>query len=618
MQIIKLAQSITLLFGLCSAPVLMAQDGLLEPMGGVGGAQRQIENKVIAPNIPKPSSDKPSVSVVPASQIPVENAAGSASSETPWEIQAIALKGDLAFAENIGVKAILQSELVGGQPKKRQEVQEALRKIFRKFIDEKYYLARVTLPRNPYDEQTKTLTVLVEAGLFGDVKIKFASDREDGRWFSRAQIAKRLKEISKGETFNYQKLYNALAEINAHPDLTLDTKITVRKPIEGTNEMRRVVRYADLDFVVKESIPLHAVLDVNNYGTKAVDEWQAGLTLQYLNLTKADDVLTLNPSMSLDSSLMSLAGSYVRPHDIWKGGATTLYGGWSDLNADNIVPNIDLVGQGWFMGVVHSYKLVDDEDRLISLSAGLVYRYIEDQFSAFKTTLQQRDITVLPLSIALSYSARKPDFLRGRNFATIQAIYNLQAGGGNTLDEMRVNADDNYSIARLQLARLQPIFGTADISDAKKQLHQWILFMKAEGQYSSCPLIPAEELALGGQNTVRGYTTKGYMGDDGVYGTLEVRTPILLDMFSHMVGHKTARNPLDRIQFVAFTDAGYLQTTDPLPGAEDSETLLSIGAGVRLAVTQYSQLRLDVGVPVADASGNDDSSEYYLDWQVQF
>jgi len=131
-------------------------------------------------------------------------------------------------------------------------------------------------------------------------------------------------------------------------------------------------------------------------------------------------------------------------------------------------------------------------------------------------------------------------------------------------------------------------------------------------------LIPAEKLSLGGYNTVRGYQTKGYLGDNGVYGTIELRTPILLDLFSKTFGRETQKNPLDRLQFVTFTDFGFLEFEDPLPGVDESETLMSVGAGLRLAVTQYSQLRLDVGVPVVSASGEDDSSEYYLDWQLQF
>jgi hemolysin activation/secretion protein len=322
--------------------------------------------------------------------------------------------------------------------------------------------------------------------------------------------------------------------------------------------------------------------------------------------------------MAFDSSLLSFAGSYMRPHDIWNGGATTVYGGWSDLDSQDIVENIDLLGQGWFLGVVHSYKLIDDDERLVSLSAGLVYRYIEDQYLYSGTSLAQRDITVLPASLSLSYSARRADTFRGRNFATLQGVYNLATSGASEIDDWRTDADDNYVIGRMQVARLQPVFGSADPSDEKKMVHQWILFMKAEGQYASCPLLPAEELNLGGSGTLRGYTTKGYLGDNGVYGTLELRTPILLDMVSHLFGRKESNNPLDRIQFVAFTDFGYLETLDPLPGEEDSEALMSVGGGIRLAVTKYSQMRVDVGVPVASGSADDDSSAYYLDWQAQF
>ena len=607
----KKANFIALLVGIFSVFNLVAQDAL-GPMGGVGGEMRRSEGRVIAPSVPSNKGKQQAPVIAPA--VPETDKAAPVG--PVWDIEIITLTGDLSFAGEYGVKEILEKELLAGEPKNRQQVQDTLRDLYRKFIDDGYYLARATLPRKPYDAATKTLTVLVEEGLFGDVNISFKSDREDGLWFSRKQISRRFSNISSNETFNYKLLHKNLSNINAHPDLTLDAQIKVRKPIVGEGEDRRVVRYADIDLVVDDSIPFHAVLDVNNYAMETVDEWQTALTLQYLNLTKHDDVLTLSPAMTFDSSLISLAGSYMRPHEWWKGGATTVYAGYSYLQADDIVPDISLEGTGYFLGAVQSYKLIDDDERLLSISGSLVYRYIEDQFSAFSTTLQQRDVSVLPLSIALSYSGRRADAFRGRNFATLQGIYNLTAGGSNELDDLWVGAEENYMIGRLQLARLQPLFGELD--SMERQVHQWILFMKAEGQYASCPLIAAEKLALGGHNTIRGYTKKGYLGDNGIYGTLELRTPILLDFFSNTFGRKTSNNPLDRLQFVAFTDVGYIEFIDPLPGVEESEVLMSVGGGVRIAVTKYSQLRLDVGVPVASGTGDDDASAYYLDWQLQF
>lgn len=587
-----------------------AQQQVLGPMGGVGGEARRVEQKALAPVVP-PEKDKPVTQSIPPPKVP-DSGAGVAKADRV--VNRVDVVGDVDAVEASDIKLDLETALVGKGARSTTDLYKALDTVREKLINRGYYLA--TVVGEGYDAATGVWTARVDKGEFGTIKVNFAGGQEDGRWFSRRQIERKFSDIVPGAPFNYKKIYDSVSDINSHPDLTVDAQISVQRRAETVDGVSRSRRAADLDLTVKETMPFHAVFDVNNYGIEAIDEWQTSLTLQYLNLTKADDVLTISPAMSLDASLVSLAGSYMRPHHIWKGGATTLYAGWSDLDTDDIVPNIDLEGNGWFLGLVHSYTLLKNDDHLVSLSGGIVYRYIEDQFSAFSTELQERNVSVLPLSIALSYSARRADFLRGRNFATVQGVYNVSAGGDNDLEDMWVGAEDNYWIGRLQLARLQPLFGSLD--NMQRQVHQWILFLKAEGQYTSSPLIPAEKLSLGGYNTVRGYQTKGYLGDNGVYGTIELRTPILLDLFSKTFGRETQKNPLDRLQLVAFTDFGFLEFEDPLPGVDESETLMSVGAGLRLAVTQYSQLRLDVGVPVASASGEDDSSEYYLDWQLQF
>ena len=594
------------------ACTVSGQEGI-EPMGGVGGEMRRVENQAVAPAVPK-AADKTPLPALPPLQSELEN--GAQDKGQAWNIRVIALTGDIGFAEDMGIRASVIEALVGGTPKTEAVINEALKKIFDQLVESGYYLAGLSLSRNPYDEKTQTLTVRVGAGFLGGITVGFTDGRPEGRWFSKNQLTARFDDFQAGEVFDYRKLYSKLSEVNAHPDLTLNTKITVRKELEGEGDARRVVRYADLGFTAQEKLPFHAIWDINNFGTESIGEWQSSLILQYLNLTKADDVLTVSPSMSLDSSMFSLAGSYMRPHSSYKGGATTLYAGWSELDSKDIVPRIDLEGTGWFVGLMQSYRLIDDPKHLLSCSVGIVHRYIEDQFSAFGTPLQRRDVTVTPLTLAFSYSARRPDGWGGRNFATFQTVYNLAVSGRNSLREMWVGADDHYLIGRLQMARIQPLFGRADAH--QRQIHQWILFMKAEGQYASGTLIPAEKLFLGGHNTVRGYTTKGYLGDNGIYGTVELRTPILLDLLGKTFGRKPSTSPLDRLQFVAFADAGYMEAIDPLPGATESETLLSVGAGLRMAITQYSQLRFDVGLPVTSTDTNEDSAAYYLNWQAQF
>ena len=530
------------------------------------------------------------------------------------EVSEIVFTGDTAFAEKQKLRDRILDAVSAGAT-----VGEAFRTIHESLIHDGFYLARLS---PDYNEASKTLTVRVETGAFGDKSVVFINrETENGRWFSKRQIERRFADLAPGDTFNYRQLYRRLSEVNASPDLTLDTHITVRAAADDDGQ---VMRYADLGFTVKERFPFHAMLEVNNYATEELGDWQAQLTLQYLNLTRADDVLTLSPGMSLNGDLLTLAGSYMRPHHLWKGGATTLYGGYSQLDSKDIVPRIDLEGTGWFGGLMESFKLVDNDSYLLSLSAGLMYRYVEDQFTARSGNeslkLQKRNVSVLPLTVSLAYSDRSPDFLRGRNFAALSGIYNIWAGGDNTLEEMWYGAPDHYTIARLQLARLQPLFG---FRDAKANpIHQWTLFLKAEGQYSPDPLIPAEKLFLGGFQTVRGYTTKSVLGDSGVYASAEFRTPILLDTLGQFIpfGKEGVRTPLDRIQFLVFLDAGYAQQEDPLPGSFKNEKMLSCGAGMRFALTSYSQFRFDYGIPLVkiDSDENNSSGMFYVSGQLQF
>lgn len=536
-----------------------------------------------------------------------------------WIVKKITFTGDIEFAESQKLRERIMKAIASDNGKTRKmSVDQALKTIRGELLHDGYYLVKIN---RGYEEATKTLNVKVDAGVFGGVKVTFKDcDGVDGRWYSKRQIERRFSDLKKGDTFNYRTLYRRLSEVNASPDLTLDTHISVRSDDEN-EESNRQIRYADLSLAVQESFPLHAMLEFNNYATDELDNWQSQLTLQYLNLTRSDDVLTISPGMTLNGDLRTVAASYLRPHHIYKGGASTVYGGWSDLDCDNVVPRIDLQGTGWFSGFVESFKLIDTDDSLLSLSGGVLYRYIEDQFSANLNgrtySLQERNASILPLTVSLSYSDRSPDFLSGRNFAVLSGVYNLWTGGDNDLDQMWYGAEDNYMIARFQLARIQPLFGDRDAND--DLVHQWTLFMRAEGQYSPEPLIPAEKLFFGGYRTVRGYTPKCTLGDSGAYGTAEVRTPILLDTAAHLFREKSAI-PLDRTQFVVFFDAGYAQQEDPLPGAIDNETMLSAGAGMRLAVTSYSQFRFDYGVPLVDIDSDDDDSEgaFYVSGQLQF
>ena len=236
---------------------------------------------------------------------------------------------------------------------------------------------------------------------------------------------------------------------------------------------------------------------------------------------------------------------------------------------------------------------------------------------AIETTENYVLSSSLPLSAALSYTGKKADWFGGRNFATVQGVFNVM-NAGDDLKEMWNDAEKNYWIFRGQIARLQPLFGwSSDVSE--QTLHNWQLFTKIEGQYTDQTLIPTEKLMLGGYNCLRGYRTRGYVGDYGIYGTFELRTPLLVDSFASLFGDREDKVAFDRLQFLTFCDWGIAQYNNLPNGYDDNEFLCSVGVGARLAITQYSQVKCDIAFPCVDGNGDDDRDmEVYCGFQLQF
>ncbi len=585
----------------------------LEPMAATGGVLRDAQRRVLG-EVPKKEVGKDADKLL---EQRVKERRKVTEQKVLGVISSVKVFGARDFAEKENIGPQIEAELKGDRPRTVGDVQKAIEKVRGALMKKGFFLLRIVpLEKNAYDATTKTFSVVVDTGTFGKINVKHNGEAEEGTWFTSRQILSRFKNIKEGEVFDYTKLRSALFDANTHPDLIIDTAIDVKKSEEGEGNDRRYVRSADMNLDVHESIPFHALWEVNNYGMESINEWQTSLTAQYLNLTKHDDVLTISPGMSFGAEMFTFAASYLMPHEWWLGGNTTLYGGYSDLDAKDIVAQLDLEGIGYFVGLQHSENLYNTERHQLAFSAGLLWRYIEDQYTAMGYRLNERGASILPVTAALSYTGKQPDALGGRNFATFQGIYNVM-NGGDDLDELWTGSDENYWIARCQLARLQPIFGWYD-QKTEQDLHQWILFLKLEGQYTSETLIPVEKLSLGGYNCLRGYRTHGYMGDYGFYGTFELRTPILVDAFASLFGDRREHTPIDRIQFLTFCDYGIANYNDLPSGYDDNEFLCSFGVGGRVAVTKHSQLRCDLAFPIADGNNNDHDYEFYLGFQLQF
>lgn len=649
-----------LIWGLHTAAAIGQEEPILRGTagGGVGQEMKALETEVRKP-APRSRDTSPAITLeeegkpgAEGKEDPTEkkrssrkqkdksSPASEASAQEGYPIDTVEFRGDVDFLKETGLYEYIKRN-VEGRKLTDDQIQELIRVVNQAMIEADYSLASLWAP--PADLSKGVLIIQVDKGRVGTKTFYAAptksskgksaeSDRRPykGKYYSEAQLRRRLSKVKEGDVFDYHRFYTAAYDINSLLDVRMDTDLKVRKKqVDGVSQ-----RFVDMDFTVEESLPIHGALSVANSGTDATDEWRPMLTLQHLNLTKHDDVLTLNlgPFSPNFKDLTSFGASYYLPNHWKNGGAFTLFGGYSDLDAEDVVESINVRGEGWFAGVQQSYRLIDSDRHLLTLALGLTYRFMEDQLILADPAegdweLEPRDVTIVPLSLAFSYSSARPDFLGGRNYLTSQTIvHQADFIGSSTEAEMqtlRVNADGDYYIERLQLARIQPLSGKERGSQG------WLMFAKADIQLASGPLVPAEQKAIGGMDSVRGFPERIVQGDDGISGTVEIRTPLV-----KMNGFWTKSNEAKEKalvegrtmdwQLVAFVDAGHVKIQDSL-STVDSFTIAGAGVGIRLSLTRYLQTRFDWGWPI---SGREDvqtpeedissGGRFHLSVQAQF
>lgn len=490
---------------------------------------------------------------------------------------------------------------------------------------------------------------LVDKGRYGPIDVVFEVDSTNdvkkassdvGRIFNSTNILAKLGSkagdtnaldaVREGEAFNFiafRKNFNAL---NANPDIVkADAEF---KPVEGFDygyeaedgEMgtNRTTRAIAATVTVQEKpwpAPLHGVLSIDNFNSMGdadrpigeVDTWMARLTLQTLDLWDLGHALTLNGNVSLGTSLYGGAASYYIPREegTWGDGAWrrlsgwswTFHGGYTEVSEDDVVPKLDVLGTGYYGGLQASSSLVDFNDSSIDVSLGLTYRYVENSVriggNTFRLGPNGGDgYEILPLSLAFMYAEKGLDEWRGRNYATVEGVFNLGVSAAEDLKAFRsAIEDDRYMILRAQFARINLLW-----EDAMSFFVPRILFLRADAQWASTPVIGAEQYGLGGHGTLRGYAEREFMGDSGASGTVEFRTPIGLGYFDRHTSN--AYRADDRLQFVYFADFGYFMLEDGTTNADglredDSEFLASLGVGLRYSYGDFV-FRFDWGVPL--------------------
>jgi len=226
-----------------------------------------------------------------------------------------------------------------------------------------YVFAKVDFPRRVWP--MGIFLAKVDCGPLGSVTVS------GNKYYSASQIVANLGERQDEGRFNYARFYQDLYDLNAKPDVTVNTKL---KPI--IQDGRRVVN-AELE--VEDKLPIHGAIELSNSGTYHTNDWRIQTTLQHVNLTKHDDVLTVDWITSFDlSDVNAFSAGYFLPFN--RDYSLNLFGGISDSDIDDVLPQMDIRGEGYFAGaqlVIASGRAAKAAGKTIKLKS--VPRFVKYQ-----------------------------------------------------------------------------------------------------------------------------------------------------------------------------------------------------------------------------------------------
>ena len=480
---------------------------------------------------------------------------------------------------------VLEDELVEstvmpflGPSRTAEDVDKARAALELVYRDRGYKTVAVTIPRQSAADGVVQLKV--EEGRVGHLTVV------GSRFHSLDRIRDGAPALAEGTVPDFDEVQKNIIALNQQADRRVTPALKA-----GTRPGT-----VDVDLVVDDKLPLHGWLELNNRYSQDTSELRSLASLSYDNLFQRGHSLSLSfqtaPQNPDDAKVMF--GTYLA-----RLGKSPWNMMLNVLNTDSdvsTVGGINVLGSGTSVSLFGIRQLEGSEGFYPSVSVGVGYK-------DFDTT-------------TLLGSA---DFLTPVKYFPITLGYSVLYRGEKDL----VQSDTTLTFASPQLcsdtstiqlnrfsARGQMFYLRSSLSDLHDFDNGAQLYARVSGQITDQPLISNEQISAGGMDSARGYLEAEGLGDYGLSGTLELRSPSIGEQLKIPGGS----SPIRELRVFAFVDAARLRLQGPLPdnSTPDTTELLSVGAGLNLQIYSYFNGVLDWARVLEDGPSTEAGSDRVL------
>ncbi len=444
----------------------------------------------------------------------------------------------------------------------RRHVEQARAALEKAYHDSGYQTVAVTIPEQSIAGGIIHLQV-IEAPV-ARLRVKGA------KYFSPAAIKKQAPSLAEGKVIDFNEVPKDILALNQDPDRQVTPELRAGAE-PGT---------VDVDLNVKDHSPLHASLELNNRASPNTTSLRVNGSLSDNNIFQSGDSAGLSFQLSPQdfTQVKVFSAYYMKRFAATPNFSLLLQGTDLDSNVSTL-GDVAVAGRGRTVGLRGVFNLPGAQEFVHSLSLGIDYKNYRDEVQLLTNG---NDIvtpkTYYPLSV--SYSATQ---LKKGATTELNASVNLHLRGMGSsaieFDNSRYNSDGGFIYFHGDLAH------THDLP--------WGLQVYAKGQLqlSNEPLLSSEQITGGGLGTVRGYLEAEAVGDNGYFGTFELRSPSFL--------RKLAESK-DEWRIYSFIEGGKLTVDDSLPGQKSHFVLASYGFGSRIQFKEHTSASLDAGIPLFD------------------
>ncbi len=452
-----------------------------------------------------------------------------------------------------------------GPGRTAEDVENARAALEKAFHDKGFQTVSVQIP--PQQGRGGVVTLEAVEAKVGRLRVRGA------KYFLPSEIKRAAPALAEGGVPNFEEVTRNIVALNQLADRRITPEL--RPGVEpGT---------VDIDLKVEDKLPLHGSLELNNRRSPDTTELRLNGSLSYNNLWQRGHSIggsfQISPEDLDDVKVYS--GYYLARFRELSWLSMLVSGTKQDSNVSTL-GGVAVAGRGEILGFRALINLPPGKDFYQSLSIGMDYKHFRQAVTLGLDPLTGlSDTTETPISYYPITAAYNASWV-GKNYLTefnAGLTFHLRGMGseGAQFDENRFKADGSFIYLRGDLAH------TRDLPLGFE------IFGKVQGQLSDQPLVSSEQISGGGLNTVRGYLEAEVVGDNGVFGALELRSPSLLGWLD---------KEKSEWRFYAFVEGGVLTIHEPLPEQNDRFELASIGVGSRIRIRDFLNGSLDAGLPL--------------------